>query len=223
MLDSTVFGNRVLRGDSSPVLGILPGEGVGPEVVGAALNVLDALESVRQLKLRRITGGPIGFNAHHNGGPNDGRMTDETAAFCQDVFDQGGPLFCGPGGGRFVYDMRRRFDLYCKIAPIKPIPALSAATRFRPEVLEDVDILIVRDNAAGVYQGKWTEGIDPTQGRVCTQWFSYTERQVQRIAAVGARLAQERRGRMHVAIKEGGVPAISRLWREVCERLAAEI
>jgi 3-isopropylmalate dehydrogenase len=221
MLDSMVFGNTHVGG-SGGVVGILPGEGIGPEVVGAALGVLDALESVRQLKLRRLVGGPIGFDAHDNGGPDDGRMTEETAAFCQRVFDEGGALFCGPGGGRFVYDVRRRFDLYCKLAPIKPLGALNAAARVRPEVLEDVDIMIVRDNAAGVYQGKWSDGIDERQGRVCTHWFSYNERQVRRIAAVGARLAVARRGRMHVAIKDGGVPAISKLWRDVCEGVAAE-
>ena len=48
-------------------------------------------------------------------------LTDEVAEFCGEIFQSGGAVLCGPGGGRFVYDMRRRFDLFCKISPLRPL------------------------------------------------------------------------------------------------------
>jgi 3-isopropylmalate dehydrogenase len=209
-------------------MGIFEGEGIGPEVIGAALRMLDALESVRPLGIARWRGGAIGWQ----GEPGAGEVTGEAAAFCGRVFDAGGAILCGPGGGRFVYDLRRRFDLFCKIAPLKPASPLHGASRMRAEVVRGVDIVIVRDNAGGLYQGTWDarresgEGCGDLKGaadgRVARHAFSYSERQVRRIVEVGAALArgEGRRRRMHVVIKDGGVPAISQLWREVAETRA---
>src|SRR5262245_15181172 len=94
------------------VLGIFPGEGIGPEVVGAALEVLDAVEGIRPVKLVRRVGGDIGTAVNA-----DGELHEEAAEFCTRLFAEGAAILCGPGGGRFVYDLRRRFDLYCKLAP----------------------------------------------------------------------------------------------------------
>ena len=160
------------------ILGVLPGEGIGREVVSAALHVLDAVEARAPLGLRRIEGPAIGLEAK---GSREGEVTPENAAFCRDIFDQGGVLFCGPGGGRFVYDVRRQFDLFCKIAPIKPSPCLLHTTRFKPEILRGIDFLVVRDNAGGVYQGRAVMHLHGTEGEVAEQSFSYTRGQVQRI------------------------------------------
>jgi 3-isopropylmalate dehydrogenase len=218
-MPSGVFGKDLAHKHDQLILGILPGEGVGPEVIGAALRILDALESVGQPRFTRLTGGAIGFEADP---AHDGQMTENVATFCQDIFDRGGALLCGPGRGRFVYDLRRRFDLFCKLAPIIPNPALHQVTRFKPEVLRNVNILIVRDNVAGVYQGQWAERVDPNEGRVAEHRFSYSEAQVQRIVEVGVRLAKARQRRMQVVIKVGGVPGISELWRGVSTRVAAD-
>jgi 3-isopropylmalate dehydrogenase len=212
-MDSTASA-KAPGGRRQPVLGILPGEGIGPEVVGAALRALDALESVHPIKFDRVVGN---HSASH-----DGNLTNEETAFCRDIFDRGGVLFCGPRGGRFVYDLRRQFDLFCKLVPIRPLHALHNFTQFKPHVLRGVDILIVRDNAGGVYQGQWQDRIDPAAGRLSEHRFCYSEKQVQRIVAAAAKLAQGRRNRLHVVIKAGGVPGISQLWRDVADQVAAE-
>src|SRR6185503_19107104 len=87
----------------------------------------------------------------------------------------------------------------------------------------EVDILIVRDNAGGVYQGSWDERIDPVHGCVAEHHFSYSESQVRQIVTVGAGIAKARRGRIDVVIKDGGVPTISDLWRRIAEPVAKEI
>jgi 3-isopropylmalate dehydrogenase len=180
------------------VIGVLEGEGVGPEIIRVALQALAALEACGH--------GPVEVRF----GPGNPGF-EEAAAFCEATFHDRGAVLSGPFAGRFVYDLRRRFDLFCKLSPLKPSPALRGASRLRPEFLAGVDVLAVRENTGGVYQGRWSEASGPG-GRVAEHAFSYDEEQVRRIVAVGARLAAARRKRMAVIVKPGGVPSISRLW-----------
>lgn len=80
--------------------------------------------------------------------------------------------------------------------------------------ISHVDVLIVRDNVGGVYQGQWVTRSTPA-GTIAEHTFSYNEAQVQRLAAVAARAAAARRGRLHVIVKDSGIPGISALWREI--------
>ncbi len=193
-----IFATSHGRAAGPRVVGVLDGEGIGPEVIDASLAALAALEAcgLDRVEVRRGPATP-GF--------------EEAAAFCAETFAAGGVILSGPFGGRFVYDLRRRFDLFCKLSPLKPSPALRAASRLRPEYLAGVDILIVRENTAGVYQGRWSESSGPA-GRLAEHCFSYGEEEVRRILAVGARLAASRRRRMAVIVKPGGIPSVSRLW-----------
>ena len=83
------------------------------------------------------------------------------------------------------------------------------------------DILLVRENVGGVYQGEWRETADERDGRLCEHSFRYSERQVRRILGVAARLAAGRRGRLAVVIKDSGVPGMSALWRDLGREEAA--
>lgn len=106
------------------LIGVLPGEGVGPEVIDVTLDLLDVLAAHTPCRFTLRTGGPIGLEAQREQGQS---LTDEVADFCTSVFNDGGALLCGPGGGRFVYDLRARFDLYCKLIPLYPFAALHDA------------------------------------------------------------------------------------------------
>lgn len=221
VIDSILPSISKKKVDARPLLGIFPGEGVGPEVIRAALDVLGAVESVSAVRIERVQISDESLQADGNG-RGYLNMPESVATFCQEIFERGGALLCGPGGGRFVYEMRRQFDLFCKLAPIRPLPALCQSTRLKPHVVRDVDIMVVRDNSGGVYQGQWGERVDPNGGRVAEHRFSYSQQQVESIVGVGLRLAALRRQRMHVIVKDGGVPAISDLWRDVAQRLAAK-
>jgi 3-isopropylmalate dehydrogenase len=203
------------RAGAAPyVVGVLPGEGIGPEVVDAALAVLDAVVRARRLRfdIRRAT--------EPEGGVRLRRwLREEGVEFCREIFAADGALLCGPLGGRSVYDLRARFDLYCKLVPLRPTAVLADAAIVRPERLTDVDVLIVRENLGGVYAGEFgrREG-----GRVAYQTFSYHADQVERIVQVAARLAVARRGCLAVTGKAGGVPEVSALWREMAEAVASD-
>lgn len=193
-------------------VGVLPGEGIGPEVISAALRVLAGLESPGGPVFEVCTGGAIGREAELLSGR---ALTEEVATFCGDVFARGGALLAGPGGGRFVYDLRRRFDLFCKLSPLRPIEPLLDAGRLKAGSVAGTDILIVRENVGGVYQGEWRDTAGEHEGRVCEHSFRYSEPQVRRLLDVAARLAADRRGRLSIVIKESGIPSVSALWRDV--------
>ncbi len=196
---------------SRPIIGVIDGTGIGPEVIGAALRVLSVVEQVLDVKFDVRHGGPIGEDAEVHFGQS---LPDSVVTFCAGIFDRGGAILSGPGDGRYVYDLRRRFDLFCKFVPVRPWPQLARAGRIAPQHLQGVDLLIVRDNVGGVYQGHWRDRAT-AEGRVAEHSFSYTESQVRRLAEVAARAAAGRRGSLHVIVKKAGVPAISALWCEV--------
>lgn len=193
------------------LIGVLEGTGIGPEVVGAALQTLESVGEVFGLHFEIRRGGLIGDAALARHGQS---LPQEVVRFCAAIFAESGAVLSGPGGGRYVYDLRRQFDLFCKFVPVKPWPELARAGRISPSHLADVDLLIVRENVGGVYQGEWNSRATP-QGRLAEHSFGYAESQVRRLVEVGARAAAARRGQLHVILKDGGVPAISDLWREV--------
>ena len=209
---------RERRGGVRARIGVLPGEGIGPEVLGAAMDVLSAAQSAGGAPIELCTGGAIGRDAELMTGR---ALTEEIAAFCAGLFEDGGAILCGPGGGRFVYDFRRRFDLFCKISPLKPIRSVVEAGRLKARVLDGVDILVVRENVGGVYQGEWSERSHESDGRICEHAFRYSERQVRRLLDAAASLAARRRGHLSIVVKDGGVPSISALWRDLGAEAAA--
>jgi 3-isopropylmalate dehydrogenase len=190
---------------------VLPGTGIGPQIVRGTLEVLTRVSEILDLQFDVRQGGPIGEDAEARFGRS---LPDCVVGFCDEIFQGGGAVLSGPGGGRYVYDLRRRFDLFCKFVPVKPWPELAGAGRIAPRHLQGVDLLIVRDNVGGVYQGHWQDHLTPN-GRVAEHAFCYTDTQVHRIVEAAARAAAGRRGRLHIIVKDGGLPGITGLWREV--------
>jgi 3-isopropylmalate dehydrogenase len=148
-------------------------------------------------------------------------LPEDVVDFCRSTFESGGAILSGPGGGRFVYELRRRFDLFCKISPIRVSDSLARSGRFRPESVRGVDLLVVRENAGGVYMGESSIHREQGEGRVCEHRFRYSEREVRRILDVAATLAASRRGGLAVVVKDGGLPEMTSLWRDVAEASAS--
>ena len=201
---------------AAPLLGVLPGEGVGPEVIDASLAVLRALEGAGAPRVEVVVGGAIGRTAEElHGTP----LPQDVLDFCRNVFGRGGAILNGPGGGRYVYDLRRELDLFLKVSPIQVRNGLPEASPLKREAVEGVDVLVVRENLGGVYQGIPEEGTTADGGRLARHAFSYTEAEARRFLHAAARLASG--GELTVVTKEAGVPGVSRLWRE-CAGEAAD-
>lgn len=204
--------SRTSVDENRVVIGVLIGEGIGPEVVPAALSLLERIVDATGLEFELRHGGPIGKPAIEMHGNS---LSDEVIEFSEQVFADAGALFCGAGGDRFVYDLRARFDLFCKFTPLRPHPPLRDCGAVRPDRLDAVDIVAVRENTGGLYLGEWSRRDSAEFGRVAHHGFGYRESQVARIVDVAARLAAARRGLVTMTTKPGGVPSISALWREI--------
>ena len=103
-----LFSRQARPSPGTHLIGVLAGEGIGPEVITGALRVLSAVESVTDERFRIEFGTAIGRESEQRGGK---ALPDEVVDFCRRIFDQGGAVLNGPGGGRYVYDLRRSFDL----------------------------------------------------------------------------------------------------------------
>jgi 3-isopropylmalate dehydrogenase len=213
-LTQCIPGWKPRTGGAPYIVGMLPGEGVGPEVIDAALVVLDSVTRARGIPfdIRRAT--EFGVGGRHRSW-----LAEEGVEFCRSIFAAEGALLCGPMGGRSVYDLRERFDLYCKLVPLRPSAALADVAIIRPERLSEVDVLIVRENLGGLYAGEFGRR---EAGKIAYQSFEYHADQVERIVRAAARLALARRGRLAMVGKAGGVPEVSALWREMTEAVASD-
>ncbi len=211
------------RASTKPVIGYFLGEGVGPEVMSVALSVLGTLQELTEHRFELREGGLIGLPAYERFGQV---LTGSVEDFCSQIFHDHGALLCGPGGGRFVYELRRRFELFTKLTPIEPILALKDASPVVPSLMQNTRIVVVRENVGGLYQGSWSEA-GPHEADSASQTFSYTRLQVRQILEVAVQLAAARKRQLVVVTKPGGAPSISSLWKEesdeICSRLAVNV
>jgi 3-isopropylmalate dehydrogenase len=188
------------------VVGVVPGEGVGPEVVGAAALVLERAVAAFNLSLELR--------------PFDGAGLEAVCQLSEPLFEDGGALLCGPVGGRFVYDLRSRFDLFCKFTPVRPLPSLQGAGVLRPGATDGVDVVMVRENAGGLYFGAERVETDARGVSEVRGSYSYRRPEIERILGVALRAAAQRRRRLCLVVKPGGVEEMSRFWTHTLRRLA---
>lgn len=184
---------------------------MGPELIEVVRELLGILEDQLNLKFDLRIGGLIGAEAERQTGT---ALPEEVEGFCEEVFADGGVLLCGPGGGRFVYDLRARFDLFCKFTPIKPLPVLQDTGPLRPSTVAGVDMVIVRENVSGLY---FSEG--NCDGEEAIHTFRNSRVAIERILRAAISLAQQRRGRLSLAVKKAAVREASTLWADIFNEL----
>lgn len=201
-----VFGGepRTLRPNR---IGLIPGEGIGPELAEAAARVIDALRTASGESIQ-LDLGPALHRAEDGSLPLTDGLRDWYTRCRADAV----PVLHGPAGGRFVYDLRRWADLFVKLTPVRTEAALADASLLRPERVQGADLLLVRDNSGGIYQGEST--LDAS-GDAATHSFGYRRSQVAAVIDVAIRQAEQRRGHLTLVTKPGGIPAVSALWRNV--------
>ncbi len=205
----------------------LPGDGIGPEVIGEAVKVLDEV-GARFGHRFDVRTGPIGGNAIDNHGTS---LPDETLETCYDV---DAVLFGAAGGPKWdvadatdrpeqgILKIRREFGLFANIRPAKSHPALYAASSLKPEYLEGVDLIVLRELIGGLYFSKpkkrWSTKSGKRRGM---DTLKYSEEEIARVVRVGFELARTRRGRL-VSTDKFNVMESSRLWREVATEVGEE-
>ena len=198
-------------------IGIIEGEGIGHDVINAAVLILSSIEKATgvcfNFEYFRADIQKTAFNKYN-------RLLKGFIEFGEKIFSMDGAILSGPLSGRFVYDLRKQFDLFCKLVPIRSFPEINKSNRIKKKYLNNSDILIVRENISGVYFGK-SKSIADTQNesRKIEYTFSCDEKNIIRIIKVATKLARKRQGKLTVVVKDGGIIALSNLWREAANKI----
>lgn len=207
---------------------VLPGDGIGPEVMAEALKVLDAVEKKYAVSFERTLA-----NVGGAGIDNEGKaLPDSTVEICK---ASDAILFGSVGGPKWeslppdeqpergaLLPLRKIFGLFCNLRPAIIFPALTGASSLKEEVIEGgFDLLVVRELTGGIYfaEPKGIEGEGAERTGFDT--MKYSDAEVERITHVAFQAARKR-GKKVCSIDKANVLSTSVLWREVVERVARE-
>ena len=177
----------------------IPGEGIGTEVVEASLTILRQVAQLEGFALT-IDYGLLGGMALEKLGST---FPPETSQQCE---GSDGIVFGAVSQGGLL-ELRRHFDFFINLRPIRSCPGLLHTSSLRPEKVQNLDILIVRELVSGIYFGSAGRSTDE-KGAYGYHTMCYYDREIRRIAKVALQKAQERRGLLTVAHKENALPQI---------------
>jgi 3-isopropylmalate dehydrogenase len=206
---------------------LLPGDGIGPEVVRQARRVLEAVGARHQLDLR-FTEGDIGGVAIDRSGEAYPAATRALANEADAILlgAVGGPQWDGlPAQDRperGLLAIRADLDLFCNLRPALLFPDLIGASSLRAELVSGLDVLIVRELTGGVYFGEPRGVVTRDDGvREGFNTDRYDEVEIRRIGRLAFEAAQKRNGRL-CSVDKANVLEVTMLWREVMQELSSE-
>ena len=207
-------------------IAVLEGDGIGPEIVGEALKVLDAVAERfgHRFTYRRTPFGAGAWFAHGAAFPA------ESKAVC----DEADAILKGPAGVALadmraipvdqrpelaILELRQRYNTFANYRPVVLPRRLAGLSPLRPEIIGDgVDILMIRELVGGIYFGEKVEG-EHTQGRYASDDCHYTRAQIEQVTEVAFAEAAARNCHLTV-VHKSNILATSRLWEKVVEELA---
>jgi len=203
---------------------LLPGDGIGPEIVAATRRVL---ERVGEFEFTEQSMGGCSIDAHGVA------LTDEVLGACREsdailLGAVGGPKWdttdpTKPRPEQGLLGLRKGLGLFANLRPVRPSPALVEASPLRPERIRGTDLLVVRELTGGIYFGE-----SGREGDRAHDDCAYTVAEVERIARVAFEAARRRAsdaatGRARVtSVDKANVMETSRLWRETVTAVAEE-
>ena len=203
---------------------ILPGDGIGPEVMDEVCRIIDWFESKKNIKFEKtfdLVGGAA-FDKH--GVP----LSDETLSKANEV----DAILLGAVGGpkydkldfllkpeRGLLKLRKELDLYSNLRPAQCFDALSEYSSLKPEIVSGLDIMIIRELSSGSYFGE-PRGIkeDPNGERYAINTTYYSEQEIKRVARSAFEIASKRTGKV-CSMEKANVMEVGVLWREVVQAI----
>ena len=205
---------------------LLPGDGIGQEVTASAGRILEKIVQLEGVEIELLEGliGGAAIDAASDPLPKE---TLELAKECDAV------LLGGVGGPKWddlptekkpekgLLRIRQELDLFANLRPALLFPPLSSASSLKPELVENLDILILRELTGGIYFGE-PRGVELRENeRVGFNTLVYSEGEIERIARVGFELAEKRSGKV-CSVDKANVLEVSQLWREVVNDIAVD-
>ena len=205
-------------------LTVLPGDGVGPEVTSEAIKVLQAVGK-RFGHNFNLHYGLIGGVAIDEEGVAVSSDTIKISKRCDAVLlgAVGGPKWDNPLNKvrpeDGLLEIRKELGLFANLRPVKVFPELVDSTNLKPQVIEGVDFIFVRELTGGLYFGRPKRRWTTSRGRRAVDSMAYSEQEIERIVRVGFELARGRQKKL-VSVDKANVLESSRLWRQVTVEVA---
>ncbi|GLR72925.1 3-isopropylmalate dehydrogenase [Agaribacter marinus] len=209
-------------------IAVLPGDGIGPEVMQEANKVLDAVAQKHNISFERTEFAVGGYAIDTQGEA----LPASTLKGCEEA---DAILFGSIGGPKWdalpleqrperaaLLTLRSHFDLFSNLRPAKIYKGLAHLSPLRLDIAEnDVDVLVVRELTSGIYFGQ-PKGLDGEgEEQKAFDTMVYSKREIRRIAHSAFKAAQKRKGKV-TSVDKANVLVSSRLWREVVEDVASE-
>ncbi|MEH2195001.1 MAG: 3-isopropylmalate dehydrogenase [Nostoc sp.] len=189
----------------------IPGEGIGPEVVEASLKILQHVAQLEGFTLQ-LDYGWLGATALEQFGSY---FPQATAQLCDGA---DGIVFGAISQGGLL-ELRKHFDFFCNLRPIRSVKSLLHKSSLRPEKVQGLDILIVRELVSGIYFGPSGRALD-NRGTYGYHTMRYYDEEIRRIARKALQQAQNRRGLLTVAHKENALPHLP--WTRLVQEEAGQ-
>ena len=200
-------------------IAVTAGDGIGPEVVAEGIKVLQAVGKKygHDFELEHALIGAIAIDQ------TGSALPAETLKLCQAadavmLGAVGHPKYDDPKLPVHPEDgllaARKGLGLFANLRPVHVFPELVNSTNFKPEVIDGVDFIVVRELTGGLYFGRPKRQWTTTKGRRAVDTMSYSEHEIERIVRVGFELARMRRKKL-VSVDKANVLMSSRLWRQV--------
>ena len=205
---------------------LLPGDGIGPEITAVTRRMLEAVSARHGFQLS-VNEQPIGGAAIDATGEP---LPASTLEACQQA---DAVLMAAIGSPRFdnlprdkrpetgLLGLRAGMELFANLRPVKIVPALIDASSLRPEVIQGVDLMVVRELTGGIYFGQPKGRVEADGEERGFNTMTYSASEVDRIAKVAFELAQQRRGQL-CSVDKANVLDVSQLWRDRVDALAPQ-
>lgn len=205
-------------------IALLPGDGIGPEIMDAAVKVLQAVEEKFNHEFNFSYGEIGGIAIDNTGLP----LPLETLEMCM---KSDAVLLAAVGGPKWdslpkekraetgLLQLRKQMGLYANIRPVQAFEPLLDASPLKRELIEGIDLVIVRELSSGIYFGAPSERRE--NGKVVVDTLYYTEEEMKRVIKYAFELASIRKGKV-TSIDKANVLESSRMWREITNEIAKE-
>ena len=208
-------------------IAVLPGDGIGLEITPQAVKALEAVGNIFGHEFN-FTEALVGGAAYDAGGHP---LPPETLALCREsdavlLGAIGGPQYdelpvsLRPEIGALL-PLRKELELYANMRPCILFPGLSHASTIKEEVINGVDIMVIRELTGGLYFGDKSRAATPDGGQSATDILTYSTAEIERIVRFAYGVARRRRHKL-CSVDKANVLESSRLWRETVMKLAAD-
>ena len=213
---------------------LLPGDGIGPEIIAEGCKVLDAVGAKHGVAFSRTEAliGGCAIDACGTALPDE-TLAAAKAADAVLLAAVGGPKWDTtdpekPRPEQGLLGIRKELGLYTNLRPVQIFSALAGASTLKPEVIDGVDLMIVRELTGGLYFGRRERfydeeggGANGARGQRAYDTLEYREYEVERIARQAFEAARKRRNKV-TSVDKANVLETSRMWREIVHRVGAE-